>query len=363
MPLRRRSRATEATDSTDSTSANAEAAKSPAASVRPAAVGAVGELRAGVDLGGTKVVAVVVDGQNKVLARSRSATPQEGGPQAVADQIAANLEDALGQAGADVQQLKGIGVGAPGSVDQAAGTVANASNLPDWIEPFPLGGVISQRFGNIPVRLGNDVSVAVNGEYRLGAGRPYDSLLGVWWGTGVGGGLVLDRRQWDGRGYAGEFGHMVIEIDGAKCGCGNRGCVEAYAGRRNMEAWVRKQRKKGKQTDLVKIMKDRERESFTSGIWAKGVRNDDKLAEQAVDRAIKAICAGIGSAVNLLDVPAVAIGGGMGERFFSDREKQFQSEVAKHLFRSEAPPALLATELGDDGGAIGAALLVLASGS
>ncbi|MDP4920608.1 MAG: ROK family protein [Solirubrobacteraceae bacterium] len=317
-------------------------------------------MRAGVDLGGTKILVVVVDGNNKILARSRAATPHEGGPQAVADQIADNIDDALGQAGADAKHLKGIGVGSPGSVDQAAGTVANASNLPDWIEPFPLGGVLSQRFGNLPVRLGNDVSVAVNAEYKLGAGRPYDSLLGVWWGTGVGGGLIIDRRQWDGRGYAGEFGHMVIELGGAKCGCGNRGCVEAYAGRRDMEAWVRKQRKKGKKTDLVKIMKHRERESFTSGIWAKGIRNDDKLAAKAVDRAIAAIAAGIGSTVNLLDVPAVVIGGGMGERFFSDRQAQFESETAKHLFRKEAPPALLATELGDDGGALGAALLALA---
>ncbi|MSX03279.1 MAG: ROK family protein [Actinobacteria bacterium] len=353
MPLRRRSTATD-------NPATPGAVVAPASTVTPASVGARSELRAGVDLGGTKILVVIVDGDNKILARSRSATPHEGGPQAVADQIAANVEDALGQAGADASNLKGIGVGSPGSVDQSAGTVANASNLPDWLEPFPLGGVLSQRFGNIPVQLGNDVSVAVNAEYRLGAGRPYDALLGVWWGTGVGGGLILDRRQWDGRGYAGEFGHMVIELGGAKCGCGNRGCVEAYAGRRDMEAWVRKQRKKGKKTDLVKIMKHRERESFTSGIWAKGIRNDDKLAAKAVDRAIKAIAAGIGSSVNLLDIPAVVIGGGMGERFFGDRQSEFESEVAKHLFRSEAPPALLATELGDDGGAIGAALLVLA---
>ena len=95
-------------------------------------------------------------------------------------------------------------------------------------------------------------------------------------------------------------------------------------------------------------------------IWAKGSRNDDKLAAKAVDRAIAAISAGIGSTVNLLDVPAVVIGGGMGERFFSDRQAQFESETAKHLFRKEAPPALLATELGDDGGALGAALLALA---
>ena len=356
MPLRRRSR------EKDSTPA-AAGGPAPAVTTKPAAVGALGELRAGVDLGGTKILVVIVDGSNKILARSRAATPHVGGPQAVADQIATNIDDALGQAGADAKDLKGIGVGSPGSVDQAAGTVANASNLPDWIEPFPLGGVLSQRFGNLPVRLGNDVSVAVNAEYKLGAGRPYDSLLGVWWGTGVGGGLIIDRRQWDGRGYAGEFGHMVIELGGAKCGCGNRGCVEAYAGRRDMEAWVRKQRKKGKKTDLVKIMKHRERESFTSGIWAKGIRNDDKLAAKAVDRAIAAIAAGIGSAVNLLDVPAVVIGGGMGERFFSDRQAEFESETAKHLFRREAPPALLATELGDDGGALGAALLALAGSS
>ena len=110
MPLRRRSRDTEPT-------ATAAGVPAPAATTTPAAVGALGELRAGVDLGGTKILVVVVDGNNKVLARSRAATPHEGGPQAVADQIAANIDDALGQAGADAKHLKGIGVGSPGSVD------------------------------------------------------------------------------------------------------------------------------------------------------------------------------------------------------------------------------------------------------
>ena len=107
------------------------------------------------------------------------------------------------------------------------------------------------------------MQVAISGEFKLGAGRPYDSLLGVWWGTGVGGGVIIDRKPWLGRGSAGEIGHMVIKRDGAPCPCGRRGCVEAYAGRAAMEAKARKEHDKGTKTDLFKIMKHRGRVRLT----------------------------------------------------------------------------------------------------
>ena len=123
--------------------------------------------------------------------------------------------------------------------------------------------------------------------------------------------------MWHGRGYAGEFGHQVIRRGGDLCGCGNRGCVEAYAGRKMMEAWVRGKKAEGHHTDLFKIMEKRGRDRLTSGVWWRAVRDEDVLALHAVERALKALGAGIASAVNLLDLPAVVIGGGMGERFFA----------------------------------------------
>ena len=318
-----------------------------------------GSLRGGVDLGGTKIQALIVDAESKVLGRARAATPHEGGPPAVIDAIAATVGEALADANVESTQLSGIGIGSPGSVDHSTGTVANASNLPDWMDPYPMGPEISARFGGLPVVLGNDVDVAVNAEFQLGAGRPYPSILGVWWGTGVGGGVILNGMNWVGRGFAGEFGHQVIERGGARCGCGNRGCVEAYAGRKDMQRWVTAKVEDGSKTKLFKIAKHKHRDSLTSGVWARAIRDDDKLAERAVHRATRALGAGIASSINLLDLPAVVIGGGMGERFFVDRQEEIAKYMAANLFRREDPPALLGTELGDDGGAIGAALLVL----
>src|SRR5207244_1039708 len=115
-------------------------------------------------------------------------------------------------------------------------------------------------------------------EFKLGAGKPYKSLLGVFWGTGVGGGLILAGKPWLGRGGAGEIGHMVIKKNGAKCPCGRRGCMEAYAGRAAMEARARRQVDKGQKTDLFKLMKERGRDRLTSAIWARALDHDDKMA-------------------------------------------------------------------------------------
>ncbi len=323
---------------------------------------ATSALRGGIDLGGTKIQALVLDADHTVLGRSRAETPREGGPQAVLDALGATMDAALADAGATAGELAGIGVGTPGAVDVVAGTVANARNLPDWIDPFPLAAQLSRRLADVPVRLGNDVNVAIEGEYRLGAGRGHDAVLGVWWGTGVGGGLVLRGEMWHGRGYAGEFGHQVIRRGGDLCGCGNRGCVEAYAGRKMMEAWVREKQARGHHTQLFKIMEKRGRDRLTSGVWWRAVRDEDVLALHAVERALKALGAGIASAVNLLDLSVVVVGGGMGDRFFSSHGAQLGQHVHENLFRAGDPPALVAAELGDDGGAVGASLLVAPPG-
>jgi glucokinase len=325
----------------------------PAASAPPATA-----LRGGVDLGGTKIQALVVDEAHTVLGRSRLETPREGGPEAVTDAVAAALAEALAAAGAQAGELRGIGVGTPGSVDAAAGTVANARNLSDWIDPYPFAARLSGRLADVPVALGNDVDVAIRGEHALGAGRGQDALLGVWWGTGVGGGLVLGGAMWAGRGFAGEFGHLVVRHGGALCGCGNRGCVEAYAGRKSMEAWVRRREARGERTDLFRLMEKHEKDRLTSGIWWRAVRDEDPLALRAVERALQALGAGIASAVNLLDLPLVIIGGGMGDRFFATHGAQIAQYTHDNLFRAGSPPEIVPGALGDDAGALGAALLL-----
>jgi glucokinase len=208
------------------------------------------------------------------------------------------------------------------------------------------------------VRVGNDVQVATDAEFKLGAGRLYSSLLGVFWGTGVGGGLILNGVPWLGRGGAGEIGHMVVVIDGARCTCGRRGCMEAYAGRAAMEAHALKMKEKGRKTDLFKLMEERERTRVTSGVWARALEHKDKLAIEIIDRAVWALAAGIASAVNLLDVEGVIIGGGLGIRLGHPYAKRIAEEMQPHLFSDARPPHVHVAALGDLGGAIGATLLI-----
>ena len=312
--------------------------------------------RGGVDLGGTKIETIVVDARNNVLGAGRRATPTTGGPNDVAAAITEALRDACQAAGLDSSALVGVGVGSPGLIDEATGSVTSARNLPGWDGTFELGATLAQELGT-QVFVGNDVQVATDAEFHLGAGRPYDSLLGVFWGTGVGGGLVLDRKPWLGRGGAGEIGHMVVKIDGARCTCGRRGCMEAYAGRGSMEARARRRVEKGRRTDLFKLMEEHGRTRLTSSVWAHALERHDKLATEIIDEAVAALGAGIASAINLLDVGAVILGGGLGVRFGDPYAKRIAEAMLPHLFHDENPPDVHVASLGDLGGAIGAALL------
>ena len=315
-----------------------------------------GGLRGGIDLGGTKIQAVIVDDSNEVLGDARHPTPTTGGPETVCAELADTLADAAAAAGIDPAKLKGVGVGSPGAIDAEAGTVAQARNLPDWIDPFPLAERLSEAVG-APVSVDNDVSVATSAEFELGVGREYSSLLGVFWGTGVGGGIVLNDEPWTGRGAAGEIGHMVVKANGRRCPCGRRGCMEAYAGRGSMEARARKLQKDGRKTELFKIMKKRGRERLTSGVWARALDQRDDLAREIVAEAIEALGNGVASAVNLLDIEAVVIGGGLGVRLGEPYARKIAAAMQPHLFVDDRPPAIEVAALGDLGGAIGAALL------
>lgn len=312
--------------------------------------------RGGIDLGGTKIEAVVVDGENNVLGTARHPTPTTGGPEDVARAMAAAIHEACVSAGLEPSALKGVGVGSPGGVDETTGVVSSARNLPGWENSFPLGDTLSGALGT-RVLVGNDVQVATEAEFELGAGRPYRSLLGVFWGTGVGGGLVLDGRPWLGRGAAGEIGHTVVKIGGAQCTCGRRGCVEAYAGRASMEARARRRVAAGHHTILFKLMEERRRTRLTSAVWAHALEDDDRVASRIIGRAVQALGAGIASAVNLLDVEAVIIGGGLGVRFGQPCVERISAAMQPHLFHDDRPPEMHVAALGDLGGALGAALL------
>ncbi|HET6570152.1 MAG TPA: ROK family protein [Solirubrobacterales bacterium] len=315
------------------------------------------DLRGGIDLGGTKIQTVVVAADGTLQGEARQPTPTSGGPADVARAIEEALREAASAAGVKPQELAGVGVGSPGDADGATGVVSAARNLPGWEGSFPLGETLAKALGT-PVAVGNDVQVAVEGEYALGAGRRHDSLLGVWWGTGVGGGIVLDGKPWLGRGAAGEIGHMVVKRNGARCPCGRRGCMEAYAGRAAMEARARREQHEGVETQIFEIMHKRGKDRLTSSVWEHALREGDALTESLLRRAVRYLGTGIASAVNLLDVEAVVLGGGLGVRFGEPFMDQLTKEMHKHLFVNGNPPAMQVAELGDLGGAIGASLLV-----
>lgn len=310
----------------------------------------------GIDLGGTKIQAVVVDERHEVLGSARLPTPTTGGPADVTLAMVGALREALTGAGVAGEELTALGVGSPGVVDDAEGSVTSARNLPDWEGTYPLAEKLEAAFG-VPVGLSNDVNVATNAEFELGAAKPFRSLLGVFWGTGVGGGIVLDGELWEGRGGAGEIGHMVVKSDGRRCPCGRIGCMEAYAGRGAMEVRAREKVDEGEKTVLFEIMEERGKPRLSSGIWARALERDDKLAHQLVDRAVDAIGIAVASALNLLDVDAVVIGGGLGIRLGDPYVEKIREAIMPHLFADHRPPEVLLASLGDLGGAIGATLL------
>jgi glucokinase len=307
----------------------------------------------GVDLGGTNISTVVLDG-DQVLGRSRLKTPVGGDRGGVVDVLSAAVHDALDDAGLTRDEVTGLGVGTPGVVID--GTVGGASNVPDFLERFSLGDLIEAEVG-LETRVVNDVTAAAVGEHRQGAGRGCDNLLCVAVGTGVGGGLVLGGQPYEGRGGAGEFGHQIVRQGGAVCPCGRRGCVEAYAGRRAMALAAERAQAAGRETILFDVMREKGKTRPSSGVFAEAYARGDELVADLLDDAVAALGAGIASAVNLLDVDLVILGGGVGDRLGERFRTRIEAAARPLLFLQPPRVRVVPAELGDDSGAIGAALL------
>jgi len=314
------------------------------------------QVTAGVDLGGTKIQTVVLR-DHEVAGSSRVLTPQTGLADDVIEAIAGTIRESLEQAGADGAGLGGVGIGTPGEVDAKTGVVAQAANVPGFSSRVELGPLVSKAMGGVKVKVDNDVRVGVLGEYRRGAGRPYKNLLGVWVGTGVGGGLVLEGKLREGRGAAGEIGHLVVKPGGRLCSCGRRGCLEAYAGRASMERRARSLVKRGQKTQLFRIMKKQGRQRLSSGVYARALKRGDKMATRLIDDAVWALGVGLASAQNVLDLEAIIVGGGLGDRLGQPFVDRIVEAMKPHLFADDMPPMVVPTELGDLSGAVGSAVL------
>jgi glucokinase len=314
---------------------------------------------AGVDLGGTKVQGVIVGDDGARLGEARGKTPTEGGPAAVVAEITKVVKAAAKDAKVQVGKLAGIGIGAPGRVDQGTGELFGAANLPGFGEPVPLGKLVADALGVKQVVVDNDVAVATLAEHRLGAGRGFDDLLVVFAGSGVGGGLVLGGQLRAGaHGAAGEIGHMVVVDGGELCPCGRRGCMEAYAGRVALERAARAAAASGRRTELLAIQEREGRSRMSSGVWKAALDAGDPLAHELIDRAVEALGAAIASAVNLADVEAVLVGGGLGDKLGEPFVRRIETAMMPHLFLHPSQVVVRLGELGDYAGAMGAALLL-----
>ncbi len=309
---------------------------------------------AGIDLGGTKIQAAAVRAR-KVVGSARVATPRSGAA-AVVRAMVAIVKQAVQQSGATLDDVGAVGIGTPGEVDSHAGLVSLSPNVPGFQESVDLGPRISKLLGGVPVTLDNDVRVAVLGEFKRGAGRPYRNVLGVFVGTGVGGGLVLDGKLRDGRGAAGEIGHTVVKDGGRVCSCGRKGCLEAYAGRGRMEARARALVERGHKTVLFDLMEKGGHDRLTSGVFERALARKDAVTARLIQQAVWALGVALASAQNLLDLEAIIIGGGLGDRLGEPFVDRVARAMKPHLFVDTRPPDMLTTELGDLSGAVGAAV-------
>jgi glucokinase len=311
-------------------------------------------VKVGLDLGGTNLYAVVLDGED-VIGHAKLRTPMSGDRAGVLDVMDAAVHDALDAAGQALDDVSGIGVGTPGVVME--GTVGGAANVPGFLERFSLADLLHQKTER-PVRVTNDVTAAGVGEHRLGAAKGTDDVLTVFVGTGVGGGIVLGGQPFEGgAGGAGEFGHIVVQRGGAVCPCGRRGCVEAYAGRRAMALAAERALAAGRPTILFEVMREKGKSRPTSGVFKEAYERGDELVADLLDDAIEALGAGIASSVNLLDVDVVVLGGGLADKLGEWFRTRVDAAMRPHLFLHPPRVRLVAAELGDEGGAIGAALL------
>jgi glucokinase len=321
------------------------------------AKGATDKPVVGTDLGGTKILAGVVDEDGKILGLAKRATRADQGVERVVARISKTILDAVSDAKVDRSDIAAACVVAPGPSHPDKGIVWSAPNLPGW-EEVHLPDLLRASLG-IPVFLENDVNLGTFGEFMLGAGKGYRDVVGIFVGTGIGGGLVLDGNLRQGfRHSAAEIGHMVILADGPVCGCGKRGCAEALASRTAIERDIWAGVNAGRESLIPEIMKREKREQIPSGALAEAFRAGDSLVGEVLSRAQFYLGILVASCVNLLDPEAVILGGGvveaLGEEFLEPIRR-----VAYQYFmnrRDAGSVKILQAKLGDNAALLGAAM-------
>jgi glucokinase len=299
----------------------------------------------GIDLGGTQLRVAVADARGRILTVVREPTRAEQGPERVIDRIAAAVARALAESGVDRRRVRALGIGLPGPVDPGRGLVHSPANLPGWAD-VPLNRILTERTG-IPSWLHHDAHLAAFGELRRGAGRGTRDMIYVTVSTGIGAGLVLGGELYAGsRGSAGEFGHIVIQVDGPLCRCGNRGCIEALASGTAIARDAREGVRRGVRTRLRLIPAP----GPTARDVDRAARAEDPFARRLLADAGSVLGVGLGTLVNLFNPEMIVIGGSVmnAGRVLTDpmRAAMAQSSFASARKGLRVVPPLLHADVG-----------------
>lgn len=308
----------------------------------------------GVDIGGTKLMALVLDDSFKVVGRSRKKTRSGKANEPVEDRVCRVIDEAIAQG--RCVSIKGIGVGAPGPLDPKTGVVIDTPNLA-W-KNFPLADMLNKKFG-VPVSVDNDVNMGTYGEWHFGKVRNCKNVVGVFPGTGIGGALIINGELYHGfSGAAGEIGHTTVQLDGPYCGCGKRGCLEALASRVAIaEQAAALAARDDAPTILAECGTDLSR--IRSGVLLKAIQNGETMVEGVIRKAAYYVGVAVGNLINVVSPEAVVLGGGLVEAM----PDLYMTEVTRAV-KEHAMPFLrkgvkiVPARLGDDAVAIGAARLI-----
>jgi glucokinase len=315
----------------------------------------VGPPVVGIDLGGTKILAAVVGAANQILGRAKVPSPAQEGAAAILRAMIACVAAALADARLQRRDLAAAGVGSPGPLDPETGVILYSANMN--VRNFALGPDLAKEL-KCPVLVNNDVRVGGYGEFRLGAGRGYHDLIAAFVGTGIGGCVIQGGQVVTGAtGNAGELGHIILKAGGPKCGCGQRGCLEALASRTAIERRVARAVGKGASTILAPKLA-RKSGRLKSGELAEAIAAGDAVTIQAVNRAAYYLGLGLGSLINVFGPQIVIVGGGVAEALGDAWVDRVRASARKQtLVDPEGKIRIERAALGDDAGILGASLL------
>jgi len=305
----------------------------------------------GVDVGGTKILAALVEPSGEVLARSRRPTPREGSARRTIGAIEKAIEDVLADGRVKPRRVAAVGLAIPGVVDSGAGRVVMTPNLN--LSGTRVAPPLERSLGT-NVFLGNDVSLGTLGEQWLGAARDADSAVGIFWGTGIGGGLIEGGRLVRGsREAAGEVGHIVMRVNGPRCGCGNRGCLEAVAARRAIERDIRRAIADGRPSVLRDLLADGV-PVIKSKMLRRALAERDDVVTTIMRKAAEAIGRACVTVRRILDPELIVMGGGVIEACGDFALPIIRKVVGRDAMAGDEPPRIVASELGDDAVVLGA---------